>query len=483
MAYDTALPKQTIPHNLDAEAAVLGAILFDNEVWWRVCEIVRPEDFYSIAHKWLFRRIGMLIDGGQTADGITLQDKADKSEEMGTVGGAEYLFKLLDVAPMGVEAVDYARMIAELGARRAILQAAEALREKVHIPVGECSSVELLGEARALLEKIEERAVVARNSVAQDADATFAEGRGAVVMPSGWSSLDRELGGFERGAVSLIAARPGVGKTGTGLCLSAHVAKGGESVGFFSLDMTGIVSRQRLAFYLAYLAGEEIPFFSEMRKPNSPWITQEFRQRMAGHLKGEIGQRIFMYSKGGIDTKSLAYQVRAWKRHCVSQGLPPLGMVLVDHIGKISPSQAYRGLYEKTSYASNEVLEAAKQHEDVAFVCLAQLNRVAAVDGRRPGMSDIRDSGKLEEDASAIVLLHREDLYLSQIAKNQSLPERDRDKAAEELTRVRGHIEFIIGKNRNGEVGAVTLRHTIGKNIIRDADRNNPQPEHQETML
>lgn len=469
--FDKPAEEDQTPHNFPAEAAVLGAILFDNNVFWRVCEILRADDFYAEQHRWLWRRIVPLIETGKAADGVTLQEVADKSDKLKDLGGSQYLFELLEGAAVGPEIMDYAKIVSDLSARRALLVAADGLREAAATSTAEKSTAAVLSEARGLIDRIEDRHLESSPSVADMADSTFAENPQAVLLKTGFWSLDHELGGLERGGITLIGARPGVGKTAFGLCIAAHAAQRGESVGFFQADMTGVVSRQRLAWYIAYMAGDTLPNFSEMRKEGSPWITPDFRKRMASHLKSNTGRRVLMSDKPGLTTQHMRYQVRAWKRECHQRGLPPLGVVMIDHIGKLSPGQTYRGLYEKTSFASNELLELAKEHPEISFVAMAQLNRANSIDLRRPTLADLRDSGKLEEDASAVILLHREDLYLYPITKNLSLPEAERQKATEQLARVAGHFEAIIGKNRVGQPTTVIMRHAIGKNVIRDASR------------
>jgi replicative DNA helicase len=287
--------------------------------------------------------------------------------------------------------------------------------------------------------------------------------------------------------VSYLGGRPGIGKTVAATCIAANVAAAGYSIGFFSADMTGLVLKQRLAFYLAHLEGVHTPFFSEMRKPDSPWLTPEFRKQMAGFLKGDVGQRFMVNDKASVKTSFLSYQIRAWKRECERRRLPPLGLVIIDHLGKVAPQQASRGLYEKTSYATNELLEASKDHPEIATLCLVQLSRVSDQERRRPELHDMRDSGKIEEDASAVILLHREDYYLQRIIKNLGSSEKDREAAQAALSSCRGHAEFIIGKNRNGEADVVVLRHTIGKNIIREpvrvAGKVQEEPQLQEELF
>jgi len=479
MAFDQT-PKAP-PHNLAAEAALLGALLFENETYWTIDSLVHADDFYAPAHKWLYRRIQAAVEAGKTADGVTLQAAADKAERFKEVGGARYLVDLLDAAAFGPEIRDYARMISALAARRALITAATAITEMAD--ANETSTADVLAASRAELDKIEERHLESAGSVADTADAVFEENPAASLLLTGYPSLDRSLGGLERGAVSYLGGRPGIGKTAAAICIAANVADAGYSVGFFSADMQGHVLKQRLAFYLAFLDGTHTPFFSEMRKPESPWLTPDFRRQMAGFLKGHVGQRFLVDDKANVRTSHFNYQIRAWKRECERRRLPPLGLVIVDHLGKVTPQQAARGLYEKTSYATNELLEAAKDHPEIATLCLVQLSRVSDKERRRPQLHDMRDSGKIEEDASAVVLLHREDFYLQQTIKDLGTSDKDREAAKAALSSCRGHAEFIIGKNRNGEPDVVTLRHTIGKNIIREPNQATEKVQEEQEEL
>jgi replicative DNA helicase len=448
-------------------------------VYDRVREILRPDDFYAMNHQKLFQHMAAMIESGKTADGVTLAERFTIDGNFTGERGSEYLGQLLDAAVFGSEITDYCRMIAGLSARRAIIFAADEMRSTAFTPrLGETPQA-MVEAARGALQDVEDRNLLSSGSMsaADAADQTFDEATATVLQPTGLRSLDRELGGFEPGAVSIVAGRPGIGKTAFAIVHMAKVAAEGSSVGILSADMSPAVVRQRLAFYLASVANEETPFFSEMRKPSSPWITPEFRERMKAHLRSDVGQQFLIDGRGGMSISAVSAQVRAWKMNCARRGLPPLRLVVLDHIAKFMPTQRANSLYEKTSYAMNELLDVAKQHPEIVFVALCQLNRANEADMRRPLLRDLRDSGKLEEDASAILLLHREDHYLSLTAKNQQLPEEERAAAQSKLNDVRGIMEAILPKNRNGEPSVVTLSHVIGKNIIKD------KPYHQEGML
>lgn len=478
-------PPAPPPHNLSAEAAVLGAILFDNNAYERASAFVRATDFYAPAHEKLYHRMATLIESGQVADGVTISEWVRAEPLLNELGGLRYLEQLLDSAAFGPEVSDYSKVIVNLSARRGLLDVGETLVADSHSPDPDERIGDVIDRARNGLQDVEDfrlRASVA-TVTADVADETFDEDPAKALQPTGMTELDQELGGLEPGAISFVGGRPGIGKTAFAICHMANEAAAGSSVGMFAADTGATVCRQRLAFYLAWMAGEETPFFSEMRKRGSPWITPEFRERMKGHLKSEVGQRIFIDGRGGLTTRAVSAQIRAWKMMCARRGLPPLRLVYLDHIAKFMPSQKFGSLYEKTSYASNELLDVAKDHPEIVFVPLVQLKRIDEGHARRPNMQDMRDSGKLEEDASAVLLLHRQDHYLSLLSKNQDLPESERTAAEEKLADVRGRMEVILPKNRNGEPSVVSLRHVIGKNIIRGGSDRPRGYIKQESML
>jgi len=451
---------QNLPSNPSAEAALIGSVLFDNSKFYEVRDVVSADAFHSPAHEEIWRLISDRILSGAVADGVTLREHFDNRLE--DIGGGAYLQDLYDSAVFGPEVRDYARMVSDMHMRRKLIAAGQTLISAAEVDSG----LNALEAHESILEDAREcqpnRSSI--QSVAEIADWSVERDEKFSLLPTGFPTVDRELGGFERGALSVIAARPGVGKSAIAVCMMAYMARE-ESVGFVSLDMNGRVINQRLGCFMAWDAGHRVPMVADLRKD---FASSEQRQLVADALKSPAGQRCFVDHRGRLSTGDINLQIREWKRHLARMGLPPLGAVFVDHMGKVYPKQRSGSLYEKTSYASNELLEVSKQHENLATIALAQLNRETAKGKRRPTIADLRDSGKIEEDASAILLLHREDLYLSLDAKNEALDEEERAKAQREMLKYKGIFEVIIGKNRNGEPGAVMLSHAIGHNVIRD---------------
>jgi replicative DNA helicase len=449
-----------LPHNLSAEAALIGSVLFDNARFYDVRDTVTPEAFYAPSHQEMWMLISDRIVSGSVADGVTLREHFET--RLNEIGGAEYLQHLYDSAAFGPEVRDYATIVSDCHLRRQLMIAGQQLVRAAETEDGSIAleahetELEAVRDARPNRIRIQSVADIADWSVQQDD--TFS------LLKSGLPTIDKELRGFERGALSVIAARPGVGKSALAVCMMAYMARE-ESVGFISIDMNGRVVNQRLGCFMAWSQGHHVPFVSELRDGVA---TAAQRQLIADAMKSTAGQRCFVDHRGHLSTGDINLQIREWKRHLKRAGLPQLGAVFVDHIGKVYPKQRTGSIYEKTSYASNELLEVAKQHENLATISLAQLNRETAKGKRRPTIADLRDSGKIEEDASAVILLHREDLYLALDAKNEALDEDERARAQREMLKYKGVFEVIIGKNRNGEPGAVTLSHSIGHNVIRD---------------
>jgi replicative DNA helicase len=232
--------------------------------------------------------------------------------------------------------------------------------------------------------------------------------------------------------------------------------------------MQGKVIKQRLACYLHWSqpGHRRSPMVADLKEPGK--VSASDREELLALLRGDVGKRILVNDRGGQNTRTVAGHIRAWHRHCRKHGLPPLGAVFIDHIAKVAPVQKVGGLYEKTSYAANELLDIAKANPRTAIIALCQLSRDSEKSARRPLISDLRDSGKIEEDASLVLLLHREDMKWAMIAKNQANTPEDIAAAKRELLRCNGDFEVIIGKNRNGEQGAVKLWHNIGANVVTD---------------
>jgi replicative DNA helicase len=449
------------PHSVSAEYGVLGSVLFEPAIFWRIEDLLTEADFFDPLHADVFAKCRDMIREGRAVDPVTVASAMHGNEALRIVGGEAWLTDLLEYEVSAFEAADHAGMIVKASQKRRLMSAG---RDLVALAAQDPDAA--LEAHEAALEAVRERQTT-HMAVESCADGEiFAETEADSLLLSGFPLLDKEICGFERGALSIIAARPGVGKTAFSLAMAANIART-ETVGFLSLDMQGKVIKQRLAccLYFAKPGFRRTPSVADLKIPGK--VSEDVMDDMRRILRGDVGKRILVNDRGGQTTRTVSGQIRAWHRHCRKHGLPPLGAVFIDHIAKVAPAQKAGGLYEKTSYAANELLDIAKQNPRMAIIALCQLNRETEKASRRPIISDLRDSGKVEEDASLVLLLHREDMRWALAAKTATSSE-DKQKANEQLLRVKGDLDVIIGKNRNGEQGAVTLWHSMAHNAVRD---------------
>jgi len=456
----------TVPYNLGMEAAILGAVLYDNGCFETVRDLVTEDQFYAPAHRAIFALIRDTINNGGVADGLTLQEAVTGTDKVAEIGGTKYLFDLLDSAAIGPEVRDYCNLVSDMARRRDLM----AIGNELVQAAATTGADDVLDAHDLALEHVREQGGnhIRVESCADGLEDVFASTDRDSLVTTGFSTLDEACKGFERGALSIIAARPGVGKTAFAICVAEAIAQT-ESVGFLSLDMQGKVIKQRLACFLHWKQPgyRRTPMVSQLKDAGG--LSDDERASLEAMLKSDTARRILVNDRGGQSTRTVSAQIRAWHKYCRKAGLPPLGAVFIDHIAKVAPAQKAGTLYEKTSFATNELLDIAKANPRTAIIALCQLSRETEKSHRRPIISDLRDSGKIEEDASLVLLLHREEMRLSMIAKNKASSPEDIAKANHELLRVKGDFEVIIGKNRNSEQGAVVLHSSMAFNAIRDA--------------
>lgn len=453
-----------VPNNLSAEAAVIGAVLFNNANYHRAREFVSGEHFYALSHKTVWEACEQLILAGRVADGITLKQYFRDSGELDAIGGPSYLGQLLDSACFGPEIDDYSRIISDCSQRRVLIETGIVLSRQA----ADLSAKDPLGEHERALEQIRSTSsdYQPTETMSDGLDDALFHDESEDLLLSGFPTLDDQIAGFERGGLSIIGGSTGMGKSALNICLMANMAAAGISVGLISLDMSKRAVNRRLACYMTWQRGLRTPTFRDVASRN---CHEDELRMLADSMRTPEAERIFTCDKGGLDTSDVDAQIRSWKRYCRKKGLPPLGAVFVDHIGHLYPSRKHGAeIYQRVSNASNELLAVSKRHPDVATIALCQLNKRALVAKDRPTLGDLRDTGHIAQDASLVMMVHRQEWHLQQIIDNEMIDEFEREKAQKEMDYCRGKMEFIIGKNRNGPTGAVTLGQSIKHNVIRD---------------
>lgn len=450
-------PAPAAPHNLAAEMAVLGAILFDNNAHQRVSDFLKPADFYASANAQIFGVLDRLISNGRVADGVTLREHFERDGHLSEIGGARYLADLLDSAAFGPEIYDYAKLIHDLALRRELIQiGSEIVQKATKSELNEPGEVQIEAAEKKLF-TLAERGSGAQGfqsfntALAQSIEtATLAfkrEGKIAGV-PTGLDDLDRMLGGLHKSDLVILAARPSMGKTALATNIAYNAARrcrrspgpsgalktdDGAVVGFFSLEMS---SDQLAARVLADVSG--VPSDKMRRGDLTPRDYEQIREA-ASTMEG---LPLFIDDMGAISISQIAARARRLQR---TSGLD---LLIIDYLQLITPAAGSRadGRVQEVTQITKSLKALAKELQ-IPVIALSQLSRqVEMREDKRPQLSDLRESGSIEQDADVVMLLHREAYY--------HVGDKQWEQENEDKLNV---TELIIAKQRNGPTDVVKL--------------------------
>ncbi len=427
---DEQLMARQMPHDLDAEQSVLGSILIDSRCITDIIGVVQPEDFYLQQNKEIFEVIYSMFNLAQAIDPVTV---LDKMREAGVYhdNSRDYIMQLMEITPTAANAVRYANIVREKAMLRNLSQAGVDITEMVHSQVG--TPAEMLESAEkkifalrkgdrrdslehigTILHKVYDRL----NELAQSDSAIPG-------LSTGLRDLDAKINGLNKGNLLLVAARPAMGKTSFALNMALNVAKKyKKTVAFFSLEM----SREELAMRL--LSSES---FVDSQKMATGKLTEEEWVKI-GMASSALSQTdIRVDDNGGITVAEMNAKLRR---------LDNLGLVVIDYLQLMQGSGYGRSNDNRVQVVSDisRSLKVMAKELNVPVVCLSQLNRAA--EGRsdkRPVLSDLRESGSIEQDADSVMMLYRDDYY------NPNSEEKN-------------VAECIVAKNRHGEIGTVKLQ-------------------------
>ena len=478
----------TPPHNLSAEAAVLGAILFDNNAYQRVADILRPSDFYAPAHQELFDVSATMIQQGRIADGVTLREHFEKAEKLTEIGGALYLEQLLDSAAFGPEVGDYARMIRDLAMRRTLVGIGSELQGRALNPTPEESGERQIELAERQLFDLAERGSSGRGFSSfsealteslKNAEAAFKREGKIAGIPTVLRDLDEKLGGLHRSDLIILAGRPSMGKTSLATNIAYNAAAAyraevqddgskktvdGAIVGFFSLEM----SNEQLATRII----AERTGITTHRIRQGDLDKSDF-ERLREATEELQNLPLYIDDTGGISISQLAARARRLQR---SVGLD---MIVIDYLQLITVtsgnSNANR-VQEITQITTS--LKALAKDLNVPIIALSQLSRaVEQRDDKRPQLSDLRESGSIEQDADVVLFVYREENYLSRTEPgadpNDPASNEKWSQWRQRMDQVYGKAEVIIGKQRHGPIGRVEL--AFDSNVTRFGDLSHDQ--------
>lgn len=472
MAKDHDTPPVDVPNNLAAEAAVLGAILFDNNAYQRVTELLRPEDFYAPAHQEIYSTAASLIEQGRVADGVTLREHFERTDQLTAIGGATYLADLLESAAFGPEVTDYARIIRDLAVRRALVTIGSGVTSRALHPetgTGGSDQIEMAErELFALAERgssnrgFTEFGTAVRKSL-EMAEAAFKRDGKIAGIATHLDDLDYKLGGLHKSDLVILAGRPSMGKTSLATNIAYNAASAcrreiqedgskktvdGAVVAFFSLEMsaeqlaTRIIAERTGISSHKFRSGElEAQDFDKIRDAVAEL------QNLPLHID----------DTGGLSISQLAARARRLHRTV------GLDLIIIDYLQLITSSggkSSDNRVQEITQISMS--LKALAKDLDVPVIALSQLSRqVEQRDDKRPQLSDLRESGSIEQDADVVLFVFRESYYLER-TEPQADPgdPSSSEKWArwrERMDQVYGTAEVIVGKQRHGPIGKVTL--------------------------
>ncbi|SEQ11460.1 primary replicative DNA helicase [Faunimonas pinastri] len=460
------LPRQS-PHNIEVEQALIGAILINNEAFYRVSDFLEHTHFYDPLHRQIFERMSMIIRMGKVADPRTIKTFLKENEAVGDITVAEYLTRLAYEATTIINAEDYGRTIYDLALRRRLITIGEEMVNVAYdAPVDMPPGVQIEDAEKRLFE-------LAETGRSDGGFQTFGEALKAAIdmagnafkraghlsgVATGLNDMDKLMGGLQPSDLIVLAGRPAMGKTSLATNIAYNIAQAwkgelqpdgsmktvdGGIVGFFSLEM----SAEQLATRI--LAEQASVSSSDIRRGS---IHEDQFDRIV-EVAQEM-QRIPLYidQTGGISIGALRARARRLKRQ---RGLDFLVIDYLQLIQGSSKKSSENRVQEITEITTN--LKALAKELQVPVMALSQLSRqVESREDKRPQLSDLRESGSIEQDADVVIFVFREEYYLKNKKPNEGTEEFFQWQA--DMEAIAGRAEVIVGKQRHGPTGTVNLQ-------------------------
>jgi replicative DNA helicase len=468
------------PHNIEAEQQLLGAILSSNDVLDRVEDLVKPDHFFDPVHREIFRKAASRIAQGLATDATTLKNFVAEMSGLKDLGGAEYLVKLQLSAIATSAARDYAQLIHDLAVRRALIDLGASISDRARSMREDVPPDAQIVEAEQDLFKLASTGTTNRgfqsflaalHEAVQTANAAHNRQGKLAGLSTGLTDMDRMLGGLHKSDLLILAGRPSMGKTSLATNIAFNVARAwkegrredgtlgtvdGGVVGFFSLEMSSSQLAQRVLSEAAEIPSELI------RKGDL--TEEEFRRylRAAGELEH---CPLYIDDTPALPISQLAARARRLKRS--QKGLD---LLIVDYLQLVRPATAKDSRVNEVSEIT-QGLKAIAKELDIPVIALSQLSRqVESREDKRPQLSDLRESGSIEQDADVVMFVYRGEYY-----KEREKPGEDNLEAMtkwqQDMEALHGKAEVIIGKQRHGPVGSIELsfdgRYTRFGNLVK----------------
>jgi replicative DNA helicase len=430
VATEAVSQDKTLPHNLEAERTVLGAVLVDNAAFNSAAELLTRDDFYRESHRRVFDAMAALAERSQPIDLVTLKDELVKGGALEAAGGAAYLGSLVDGVPRITNVEHWSRIIKERAVLRNLIHAGNRIVQSCY--EAEDEAAVLLDRAEKAIFDIAERRIrqgfVGIREIVKESFRTIdqlSQSKEIVTgLPTGFVDIDEMTSGLQKGELVIVAARPAMGKTSFCLNVAQHASlKAGETVGLFSLEMS---KEQLVLRMLCSDARVDAHKLRTGRLQEKDWA------RLAKAYADLSASKIFIDDSATVSPLEMRAKCRRLKAEF------GLGLIIVDYLQLVTGGGRVENRQQEISSISRSLKGLAKELA-VPVIALSQLSRAPeARTDRRPQLSDLRESGALEQDADVVMFIYREEEH----------------KPTDEN---RGVAEIIIGKQRNGPTGSRKL--------------------------
>ncbi len=430
MATQVAL-ERPLPHNLDAERSVLGAILLDNHVLNVAIEKLKPEDFFLEQHRRVFQQMIALGEAQHAIDLVTLTDELYRHGELEAAGGAAYLAQLVDGVPRITNLEHYARIVKEKALLRSLIHSTHAIQQQA-LEADEDADVILDRAESTIFQLAEERVragfIGVKELVRENFDRLariFTEGKRITGLPTGYQQLDNITSGLQPSELLILAARPSMGKTALALNIAENLAlRSGDPVAIFSLEMSKESLLLRLLASHARI---------DAHKFRTGHLAREDWGKMTDSLGRLAEAPLWIDDSGSVTVVEMGAKTRRLKR---DKGL---SLVIVDYLQLVAARGRFSNRNEEVTSITRGLKGLAKELK-VPVLVLSQLTRAPEREERRPQLADLRESGSIEQDADVVLFIYRPNIY-----KPDETPE-ERAKA-----------EIIIAKQRNGPTDRINF--------------------------
>ncbi len=426
------------PHSLEAEQSVLGGLLLDPTAWDKIGDIISDTDFYRHDHRLIYQHIVKLLEHNKAVDAVTVSESLQLSAKLVDVGGIAYIGALSQNTPSAANIRRYAEIVRDRSMMRQLAAVGTDITDSAFNPAGR-DARQLLDEAESKVFEIAEQGAKAQQGfvaipkllsvVVERIDLLYSRDNPSDVtgVPTGFSDLDEKTSGFQPGDLIIVAGRPSMGKTAFSLNIAENVAlDSGLPVAVFSMEMGGAQLALRMLGSVGKLDQHKLRT-GKLRDDDWPRLT---------HAVGKLNDApIHIDESGSLNPLELRARARRLHRQCGK-----LGLIVVDYLQLMTGSSSSQGENRATEISEiSRSLKSLAKELQVPVVALSQLNRsLEQRPNKRPVMSDLRESGAIEQDADLILFIYRDEVY------NPETPEK-------------GTAEIIIGKQRNGPIGTVRM--------------------------